>query len=776
MSTPENPLNFYRSYAYQHILFAANSTSALKQLVNDNNFDVASTYNQKSPRKLNDIKANVRTVTGTRGEKNVTLGQYVVMLNSTQDVDFFIEDLSWSSIMIPTTNTGLSQRSVGTEGVMTIIEPNGARFYNYLNNVFNALDCDPAGIVFAIKTIFIGYPTEGHPDINSNIPHAITTIRPFLFSIYDITSKYDETGGTYTISFLGNANGTANISAFSTIPPGTNGALIGYNPGENNSSGKTLEEVLDTFQKFMNKKSIEAAREYRDYITKKTPREVDDKRYKNRPVTYRIILDDEYKNDTYVVDNLPEYLTDATPDQGSVVFSPDESIQHAIETIMMMCSKVNDEASTGVTNDLGLVDHYDFKILTVVDSAVNELSLDEMLQLTNENTALPDGQLPPGLFEIIFYIKRQRVAKHGPQDISKLDQATLQANTIEFDYLYTGKNIDIVEFDMTLNMGFLMYMSLHPYSTFNTQSEQLKKKSNIDEPVVINGTQGHQTLRGQSPIPVAKPGTDAVTMSNLPNGLKYGSARALLNKIATLSAIDCKIKIRGNPDLLNDYSIDPFENVNVGKVHNNIYKQPGLVKVNIRMPVDDEKEDPTDMLMNARPITEPFWFEGRYIIFEILHEFKGGEFTQELSLIALVEDDPFKEALGITEKPVPTTSLTPYTDVYFIQKRQVDFEIEQAERTAEDKLTDDQVALLAAKPVSLEEVRRTTEGFDKLSKQQQIDKVVERNKAYNNEIVNRMKATGIQGEYNDIMKKVNSDRVEQQQSIEQDRIKQGLSK
>src|SRR5690606_2058050 len=120
------------------------------------------------------------------------LGQYVVLFNGTQDTDFFIRDLNWESVMVPRSGSIDNFTTMGTEGTMTIVEPKGARFFRYLNDVFDKLQCDPVGITFILKTIFVGHQ-DGDLDVNAStsIPQQIANVKPLGFMMYDIQSNFD---------------------------------------------------------------------------------------------------------------------------------------------------------------------------------------------------------------------------------------------------------------------------------------------------------------------------------------------------------------------------------------------------------------------------------------------------------------------------------------------------------------------------------------------------------------------------------------------------------
>lgn len=613
MSKPENKLNYYRSYSYHHVLIAANSTT-VADAMNTSEFDFSRFFRKNPGRMAKDIE--VQTL-------NNRTGQYVVILNTAQDTDFYIEDLTWTSIVIPSKKeTKMSYTLGGLEGTMIITEPNGARFFNYLNDVFSLLKCDPIGINFILKTYFVGYPADNDGNTNPNKATVIESVSPLSFSLYDIVNEFDQSGARYTISFLGNVNGTAKLPSFSRIPTGGN--FIQSNK---------LSDTMVNLEKVLNHQSKLAFDKHVADLRSSGQTDI-----RNRRVKYEIVLDDVYKKSKYVVDNFNGRESGTEPYKGVVVLSPDWTIEKAIDEIMYHCKQVLDEAAGVVDPSTGEKTKYLYKITSTINSTI----LEE-----------PDANGEYGEYKLTFVIRRQQVIENSKTLEAKateigLTDETLATKTLEFDYIFTGKNVDIIEFDMTMDMGMQMFLMLKPRNNVLTLKEQLNSNADVNKkPIGVTPKDNFYETRSYSPIGPAISLGDSNKINHKPFSAEYTEFRSLLNTLATLSAIDCKVTIRGNPDLLNSYILTPGQATDENALANSIIgdwrSTPGLVKINIRMVNDD---------INGETFTEPFWYQGYYMIQEVVHKFSEGDFTQELQLIALPRGKDFQQLFEDTSADV----------------------------------------------------------------------------------------------------------------------------
>jgi hypothetical protein len=586
MSNPQNPLNFYRTYAYHHVLIAANSTAVLDEMSKPD-FETTNLTREVSRNRI-----DVHTIDGA--------GQYVVVTNGMQNADFFIEEMTWEMVMVPQMGKGMqTYTTMGLEGTMKVVEPQGVRFLQHLNNIFDRLGCDPVGITFIVKTIFMGYPDGTN---NEGLgAQSVANVRPLGFTLFDIMSNFDAAGSEYEMSFLGSVNGTAKL------PQVQNGLAQGVSSVKAFTEGEepapdTLSNVVDRFKKLMNDK-------YNEWFDQMDDSDNVGDRY--RRVEYDIKLDPEYANSEYLVDDFQQRVGEDI-NEGVVAFLKDSTIEQAIDRIMQSCSRVltdsKPESEGGTSGDT----QYVYKTHSAVNSTVN-----------SDNS---------GTYKLTYVISKYEVPLAAPGKGLQPDNIDPKSS-IEFDYLFTGNNTDVIDFDIKMDTGLLFLMTISPNRNMTDGAESLNNKlQDTDKNVTGSNQNAHYVTRVNTPL-FPKQNNTLGEVQHSKSSLDKLSFRALLNRHALLSSMDAKLVIKGNPILLNDLIISPDDLANnrfaatAGTIMRDWAKSPGLVKLNIRMPSDDPS------LTNT--LTEPFWYQGFYQIISVSNKFNKGEFTQELDMIAL---------------------------------------------------------------------------------------------------------------------------------------------
>lgn len=690
MASTENPLHKYRSYSYHHILIAADTTSVLREMEKKENSSVS----------LGSLVSKAVRIKGDTVEVNEIpeIGKYVVIMNGMTDCDFYISDLKWETVFCPSYgNTTSTTSIVGLEGTMTVVEPNNIRFMHFLNNVFNALETDPIGVVFILKTIFIGYP-EG----DDSRPEVYSAVKPLGMTLYDMSSNFEATGSTYTLSFVGISNGAASLSqASSNIMaqiPAIETRVNSYELKEKqifdtsdprtqlvfrnvyySASAETIPLVLGRLQERLNN-------EYTHFFKNMKGHE------KHRRVLYSIDMDDYYlefenlqieipKMDAYRVDAVPtEYATKGKTDGDfnnlAIVFPVGTSIYGAIDLVMRCSSRVLYEANPADPNQK----KYTYKILTSIDIT---------------NVKIQDGIESAGTYHISFLVKRQPMpemsafAALGNPAASRSEQEKLinEHGVLELDYFFTGQNVDILDLKLEMDMALAFLMIYSPANNLN----------NAPNNEVVQGVTNPQySKREKSPLfPQRK--VTKYDVLQAPKPEQVVGFRTLLNKFSLLSAIETKVKIVGNPLLLNDLinnkaaerpkkkegvkqeatapaqsnarpayvppgspkpANTPVPSTPTEKqttVLRDWTSSPALAKINIKMPIETENPN-----FDGPVQSEAFWFQGYYYIFSVLNTFSEGSFEQEIELLALpTKDDQIIANNNSTSVSTPVPEVTP---------------------------------------------------------------------------------------------------------------------
>jgi len=301
-----------------------------------------------------------------------------------------------------------------------------------------------------------------------------------------------------------------------------------------------------------------------------------------------------------------------------------------------MCQKVKDEKAKEDNNHL----KYDYKIHPTPRTYYNN-----------------DGTIS---YTMNYIIKRQVVhtsvsiqqllSGTVPNMTASLAAETLTNNLIEFDYIYTGHNIDILEFDMKLSAGIAYLQIATSVNSYNN--------SFGNQPSVIHSV-STQSLNNLAARQGAKNHNIPVTFGtiiknpinrNSKDGETTTQAAYTMAKHASLEVSQVSCKIIGNPRLLNSVNknsrprqtmknqIDaPSSSEDMAPGWGNT---PVIAKINIKMP---RNNDDASLFMGTAQTSSgvggsyavDFWFNGYYNLMEIEHVFDGGEFTQTLNLLGI---------------------------------------------------------------------------------------------------------------------------------------------
>lgn len=681
MSVPPNPLSRYNTYSYHHILIACDSTETAEVLSKSNEFldftrregDVNTPSNPYG-------KYTARDVNLSRGRT----GKYCVIIDGTKDASFVISKASWASATAAADGNNRFT-TFAVEGKMTVMEPRGVDFMNTMSHVCDNLESNPGGLVFMLKTIFVGHKSATVDDIRGMDP--ITNIRPLMFVLYDISGTFTIEGGVYDLSFMGINHGATKTRH---IMRGADRVSINISQTERGADAceaNTLMGALCKLQKEINN----VYKEYYNEVKKKIESQVDSKgnklKFNGREVVYIIHAEEPYATKTagsftqpetvvlkgnteYIVDQFKEQNTEkGTKHEGGIIhLGKEPSVESAILQIAKRCSKIQNDLKEGIG---GI--KYTPKVATTIVSTDKKYyvvyKLRQVVEPRNDN-------------DLIAKILTPQNATQEEQDRINAD---IQRNLLTLDYIFTGKNTDILNFDIKMEMGLAFFQTLVTTDNLNSnpasaEQDVEKSKNATLTPLTTTKTPNDNLeeppkLRRKTPIFLSTKITDKM-LKNTVSPKDTAEFQALLNRHAALENLEAVVEIHGNPSLLNSMNKPPSEILQ----HRNKTQTraatgneqdlfpywettPALVKLNIRMPTTEN--DPPYIRGDA---TKVFWYEGLYYCFGIEHDFNNGLFTQKLNLISLpsssYEDLPKnkqkskKEAESEKEKKETITSKT----------------------------------------------------------------------------------------------------------------------
>lgn len=654
MSRPPNPLASFRSYSYYHVLALCESSQAADDLAKETKID--KWLHPTSP------NSNLGTddTFGLLGsyavkyvnEQNKT-GRYCILINGATDATFTIVRAKWIAATAAEVTIMDQATSIAMEGELDISEPKGVVFLDVLVACCLGLGVDAAQAVFVLKTFFVGQ-LDDFPNANGTSPDQsyITDIEPLRFIATDITGTFAVEGGSYHMGFVALAHGAPRLPQYGK-------AASGFNF----SAGESLSEAFKNLSTVVNSNYAELF----DCV-EATVKEPEIKQLLTR-VTYQFELGEPYEkggtpNNEYKVTDTPQQCKDkeGCDTQSKLNIPANMSIEDAIHLIMKRCPKVIDEAANGV-GDEGKQIHFEYKIYSGISSVRGPAVGNTPGQLKYTIVYRVERFMRPkdvSLFELAANVGNKDLTSLTDDEKKKLtgDQQTLLKNLISFDYVYTGQNIDILEFEMKMNLG-MAYMQIATIN--NTLKEQAQAVPTATTHVPLYERDKVIRLGQPTQIPVFF-GTQ-IRLPSTRNAQKPSTkteAEYTLSKHASMEVQDVTMKIYGNPRLVNTINRASSPH-NIGKPapdQNPETRQadfqdwsrfPAFAKINIKMPRNNDDislfrgESVTDPVSaGGRDFTRDFWFTGFYYVVGIEHVFDGGEFTQTLSMIGIPQDKALK--------------------------------------------------------------------------------------------------------------------------------------
>jgi len=633
MSTPASRLSQYRSYSYYHILAICNSATAADELASSSDpltwERVTTSASEHSQSSLG--KYNPRVLPSG--------GQYVILIHGARDADFSITEAKWTSTTAGDAVPNAASPSIEIDGSLTVSEPKGVVFLDILVKSCNAMGIDSAQAVCALKTVFVG---NGYSEDRGEFTEVISDIPPLNLLLLDVEGSFTEQGGQYNISFVSMAHGAARLPQYSRA---TNSL--------NFTAGKSLYQTLKIFEDKLNATYATYFDCVYDQIKAANAPNVDSVLKSLRKVKYVIDVDDIYQDKggtvNYTVsDQTSLFKNGANCADPAQISSPAQSsIESVIDVIMRKSPQVLSELAKGDPSS-GI--KYEYKILSAVHptgpndtSGVMCIVYYKVIRFQS-----PKSLIVNGAFDTLSQSQEQ-IDKDPTVEL-------INRNTITFDYVYTGKNTDILEFDMKVNMGLAYLQTATLANTFKTQRERAPNKQMLASASGV-GTQGNRFGGNSVAVPVFFGSQiNWSTLLNTQNASNGIQSAYTLSKHASLECLEAVMKIMGNDRMLSTInsssSSAKLMNTNPTTLPSTPDADfqdwshvPSYAKVRVKMPRgNDDIALFTGGSVNGDTggdYAVDFWFDGYYYVFSIEHTFSDGEFTQTLSMLGIPKKNVF---------------------------------------------------------------------------------------------------------------------------------------
>lgn len=337
----------------------------------------------------------------------------------------------------------------------------------------------------------------------------------------------------------------------------------------------------------------------------------------------------------------------------SLTFKAGTTIQEIIEEVILS-SHFGRTVGTRTPDQNGMIDWFKIDL--------------EVYNLKDEEQEIKQGR-PPRLYVYKVLTYKTHVSRYSPVTQPSLTEALKSQCLKEYNYIYTGKNDNILDFDINFNRAYFLA---------NTPFAGANKGTSLD----ANASR----RSGTEEIPKALPASGGVSDSKTGNTVweesyKQGSglvggggldkvttsvARdfndAILN--STVDLVTTSLTIWGDPYYIIDSGFgnylsvpsEEFINLNADGSLNHHDSEVHIL-LNFRTPFDyphkmaNNKLDPAGFMDFYKDGTySPQAFSGVYQVTQVLNSFSEGQFTQRLSMIRIRNQEKTDtKKLGTTE-------------------------------------------------------------------------------------------------------------------------------
>jgi hypothetical protein len=267
----------------------------------------------------------------------------------------------------------------------------------------------------------------------------------------------------------------------------------------------------------------------------------------------------------------------------------------------------------------------------------------ELYQIPSEENYTKTGTKPRlVVYRVVPYLVH--AGKFMPPNTPAPGLDNLKKQAIkEYNYIYTGKNLDVLDFDITINNIFYTKFS----ATNNSKSQDIKEQA-TNSSVDGNNVES-PPLEGQKPKS-GSVGTKALPVGTMTSSDRQGGggsetvetrvARQFFEAVTeSADVVELDLKIIGDPYYLGDSGLGNYSSANTTGLMNmtdtgaiDYQTSECYIVVNFRTPIDINQSTgmydfgDTKILMN---------YSGLFKVREIVTTFAGGKFLQSLHLIRI---------------------------------------------------------------------------------------------------------------------------------------------
>ena len=342
-----------------------------------------------------------------------------------------------------------------------------------------------------------------------------------------------------------------------------------------------------------------------------------------------------FGQEAYVKDENGNFKTDEvtiSKNFRTLTFPKSTSIEQIIEEVVILSAYAKESATQLKADGDGMIDW--FRVHT------------QTFLIPDESVRKTTGENPKVyVYAVVPYKVHSSVFSGTSQPSVGLEKRKKQAAK-RYDYIYTGKNDDIIDFDINFNNAF--YNALQPNINGSGDAKNVARDSaNASTPETYVPADGNTEGSGYSDPSTLEDVNNSGTGGGGGGGVESPAVKVsrMFNDAIVNSAVDMitmDLTVLGDPYYLADSGLGNYSSPAAARGYTSDgsmdYQRSEVeVDVNFRTPID--YNDDGGMTFPQRG-TEPVGqFSGLYKVLTVQNTFSGGKFTQVLSLLRRKKQD-----------------------------------------------------------------------------------------------------------------------------------------
>lgn len=636
----DNPLN-NSSYTVHYRVFLTNSLKDAEH-IKLHFEDVVDAVNRATSATINTTNYQRSVIDIKVKDKQL---HFYDLINSRRDADFNIvrfEMESYISEMPANTNVNVST-SIG--GRMDVHEAYSGQFLLLLNQIISGIDGTTSdgkkvskgdNLNFVIKQYFVTDDTyKERDDKSADFFGASKKIHsnniPMILIPVQISANYSQTGSDYQLTLVSVNNGLASLPTVSFDL--MNQVKLAT------TSTTTVEKALKDFAIGINDMYKKRA-----LPNSTKPGATEFYRY-----NFIINVDEEYKKATYLIDNAALFnSTDGKGGTTTVFFGM--VIPEAILSLLDMSKQILLDATFDKDNTIS---HDD-----IVKDDKSKVQFQKRYKPYISSRMKSHEGSDADLIDVIYTVKRQLLITANDNgtgftsdkdyssvmEFEKLIYDKKQSNVLVYDYLYTGKNVDVYDFKLAIISG----LSVPYIAEDNTLFPKLPQSTvlEIATDVNINGTADINSLYNSIGSDSQSQCVPSANISTTGKGLSTSNSPSLrsafydvLNRYSYVESVKFEITVAGNPIIFNSFTDEEQESLYERKIRYDVV--PAFIFVNVNYPINSNFYEFNKSDQNS---LGKFWFQGLIRIIKVTSVFEGNNFYHKISGVPMTTTNQAAQA------------------------------------------------------------------------------------------------------------------------------------